>query len=309
MVYALSKMKEQETTQPAGDIRINEPMSKYTTWRVGGPADRFYIPKDRDELSRFMKSFYNDQPLLWIGLGSNILVRDGGIRGTVVYTSRGLRGLKRNKSNDLQVDSGVPCAHVARISAELGLTGGEFFAGIPGTIGGALAMNAGAFGGETWKFVNSVTTINKQGEVYTRYPSDYEIGYRSVVGPNDEWFISADLRFKEGDVRQSQARIKQLLSQRGQTQPTNIPNCGSVFRNPPGDYAAHLIEASGLKGLRIGGACVSEKHANFILNTGDARAKDIESLINKVRDEVERQQGVQLKLEVRIIGESENNRK
>ena len=204
----------------------------------------------------------------------------------------------------LRAEAGVPCAKVAKLMTKSGLTGGEFLAGIPGSLGGALAMNAGAWGGETWNHVVAVETLDRQGARHVRTSDQYAIGYRHVLGPADEWFVAAQLRFTPGDSKAAQARIKELLERRSASQPTNQPSCGSVFRNPPGDHAARLIESCGLKGYCIGAACVSEKHANFIINTGNAHAADIEALIAHVRDTVERQQGVRLIPEVRIVGRS-----
>jgi UDP-N-acetylmuramate dehydrogenase len=177
-----------------------------------------------------------------------------------------------------------------------------FFAGIPGTVGGALAMNAGAFGGETWAHVESVTTIDRRGEVRERARDEFEIGYRSVRGPAPEWFLSATFEL-EHDASSSMDAIKTLLARRNAAQPLGVPSCGSVFRNPPGDFAGRLIEQAGQKGRRLGGAMVSDKHANFILNVDDATAADIETLIDEVRAAVERTSGLKLELEVRVIGE------
>jgi UDP-N-acetylmuramate dehydrogenase len=203
----------------------------------------------------------------------------------------------------LRAGAGVTCAKVARVSTRTGLTGVEFLAGIPGTVGGALAMNAGAFGGETWSQVVAVETIDRHGGLHTRPPADYQIGYRTVHGPADEWFLAAHFALSHGDAHQAQARVRELLAKRGATQPVQQYSCGSVFRNPPGDHAARLIEAAGLKGRRIGGAQVSEKHANFIVNAGGATAADIETLLIQVQGTVERQHGVRLETEVRIVGE------
>ena len=200
------------------------------------------------------------------------------------------------------VEAGVPCAHVARFCGEKGLTGAEFLAGIPGTMGGALKMNAGAFDGETWSIVDSVEMLAASGKVTNRKPQDFIVNYRSVKGFDNEWFLSCRLTLQSGDTLASQQKIKSLLEKRGATQPTNQPSCGSVFKNPDGDYAARLIEQTGLKGYAIGGACVSEKHANFIVNTGNASAADIEALIHYVQDNVEQQQGVILQTEVRMVG-------
>lgn len=287
-----------------GVMSYDEPMSKHTTWRVGGPADRYYQPADIDDLALFLSQLPPGESVTWVGLGSNLLVRDGGIRGSVIATSGVLNGLQTLEGNHVRAEAGVACAKVARFCARQGLTGAEFLAGIPGTMGGALAMNAGAFGGETWEIVSSLETLNLDGHRHVRLPDEYKVGYRSVTGPQNEFFVAAELQLKPGDAQESQARIKRLLAQRGATQPTSLPNAGSVFRNPVGDHAARLIELTGLKGVCVGGACVSDKHANFIINTGTATAADIESLISRVALAVERGQGIKLEREVRIVGEA-----
>ncbi len=287
---------------PGGRLRLNEPMARHTSWRVGGPAERFYEPASVADLAGFLAELPAGEPLLWMGLGSNLLVRDGGVPGTVIMTSGLLNGLERQGENRVRAEAGVACAKVARFAARAGLKGAEFLAGIPGTMGGALAMNAGAFGGETWTVVERVETLDRAGSHRERMPEDYRIGYRQVRGPADEWFIAAHLRLEGGDTRESSRRIRDLLKRRSDTQPMGQASCGSVFRNPPGDFAARLIEASGLKGRCIGGACVSEKHANFIVNTGGAMAADIETLIREVADTVERLHGVRLVPEVKVVG-------
>jgi UDP-N-acetylmuramate dehydrogenase len=280
----------------------DEPMSRHTSWRVGGPADRYFKPASVEELGQVMATLPADETLTWVGLGSNLLVRDGGIRGTVIATHGAFDSIERLDEHQVRAESGVPCAKLAKRCADWGLGSAEFFAGIPGTIGGALAMNAGAFGGETWRHVTSVETMNRQGLIQQRDAAEYRVGYRSVAGPADEWFVSAILRFEHGATGRED--IREVLARRKARQPIGLPSCGSVFRNPPGDHAARLIEASGLKGHRIGGACVSDMHANFIINTGTATAADIESLIHHVRDTVEREHGVSLEPEVRVIGEA-----
>lgn len=286
-----------------GTLRLDEPMARYTSWRVGGPAQRLYQPADLDDLAEFLHQTPKDEPLLWLGLGSNLLVRDGGVHGTVIATHGALDRLEPLDEITLRVEAGVPCAKVARYSARRALSGAEFLAGIPGTLGGALAMNAGAFGGETWERVLAVETIDRRGRRRTRAAQDYQIGYRDVRGPAGEWFAAAHLRLAPGDGARSQTLIKELLERRGRTQPMGSASCGSVFRNPPGDYAGRLIETAGLKGLCIGGACVSERHANFILNAGNATAADIERLIERVAETVLRVHGVRLQPEVRVVGE------
>lgn len=285
-----------------GTMLYNEPLAKYTSWRVGGPADIMYIPCDKADLIEFIAS-QPQEPLTWIGLGSNLLVRDGGIRGTVINTRSRLKDMRLIDSERIYVEAGVPCAHVARFCADLGLTGAEFLAGIPGTMGGALRMNAGAFGGETWSIVDEVEMVNASGQVISRKKQEFEVAYRSVKGLDKEWFLSAQLALQKGNSEMSQQHIKALLEKRNASQPTNRPTCGSVFKNPQGDFAARLIEACGLKGYRVGGAMVSEKHANFIENTGTASAKDIEALIEHIQSQVQKQFGIALQTEVCRIGD------
>lgn len=286
-----------------GELKLQEPMSRHTSWRVGGPADRFYCPADVDDLSLFLQQQAADEPLFWLGLGSNLLVRDGGIRGTVIYTAGLLNEMVVLDAERIYTQAGVYCAKVARFATRNNLLGAEFLAGIPGTMGGALAMNAGAFGGETWPIVESVQCMDRFGELHQRSAADFDIAYRHVKASRDEWFISAILQLQSGDGEAAQARIKELLAKRGASQPTQKPSCGSVFTNPPGDYAARLIESAGLKNLCIGAACVSEKHANFIVNEGGASAAHIEELLHTVQQKVEQFHGVKLVPEVRIVGE------
>jgi UDP-N-acetylmuramate dehydrogenase len=278
-------------------------MADYNSWHAGGRARRFYRPADLDDLCAFLRDLDRDEPLLWLGLGSNLLVRDGGFPGTVIYTFGALTMLEWLDTRTLRAGSGVTCAKVARVTAKTGLVGAEFLAGIPGTMGGALAMNAGAFGGETWRQVQAVETVDREGRLHIRTPADYRIGYRSVSGPAGEWFVAARLQLEAGDAQAAQEQIRELLARRNASQPTQQYSCGSVFRNPPGDHAARLIEAAGLKGASVGGARVSEKHANFIINTGTATAADLELLINRVQGRVEQAYGVRLEPEVRISGE------
>ncbi len=286
-----------------GRLLHEEPLSRHTSWRVGGPADQLYLPADIDDLAAFLRTVPAREPIHWVGLGSNLLVRDRGVRGTVILTSGALNGLAVSAPECVRAEAGVASAKVARFCMTQGLSGAEFLAGIPGTVGGALAMNAGAFGGEVWSLVEAVETIDRAGERRTRPKSEYAIGYRSVKLPGTEWFVAAHLRLAQGEHSRARTLIKSLLAKRGATQPTQLPNAGSVFKNPPGDHAARLIEAAGLKGDCIGGACVSELHANFIVNNGTATAGDIERLIEHVRGVVERRFGVRLETEVRVIGE------
>ena len=284
-----------------GELRYNEPMSRHTSWRVGGPAEVFFVPESIDDLSSFLADLDRDTPIFWHGVGTNLLVRDGGLPGVVVSATRMLRDLERVDNDMVRAGAGLPCTQLARQCIRWELGPSEFFAGIPGSVGGALAMNAGAHGGETWERVESVRTINRNGEIHERAPAEYSVGYRSVTGPANEWFIEGTFRF-EPDVVPSMDTLKEMLERRKTTQPLGLPSCGSVFRNPPGDFSARLIEAAGLKGHRIGGAEVSTKHANFIINRDEASASDIEELIEHVRQTVLDEHGVELRHEVRIVG-------
>lgn len=284
-----------------GELRENEPLARHTSWRVGGPARRLYRPADAEDLVVFLAGLPRDEPLFWLGLGSNLLVPDQGFEGTVIQTQGCLTRIERRGERGIFAEAGASCAKLARFATRHDLVGIEFLAGIPGTLGGALAMNAGAWGGETWPRVERVRTIDRHGQVRERESEAFEVGYRHVVGPLGEWFLDADLALEHGDGEAGMARIRALLDRRAETQPVGLPSCGSVFRNPPGDHAARLIESVGLKGYRIGGAQVSPKHANFIINTGDATSHDIDALIRHVRAEVERVTGVRLVTEVRGI--------
>ncbi len=288
-----------------GTLLFNEPLAEYTTWRVGGPAARFYKPASVEDLGSFIRQLPVDEPILWLGLGSNSLIRDKGFAGTVILTQGCLKDITLLNDKIIQVEAGVSCASLARYAARNHLSGGEFWAGIPGTLGGALRKNAGCHGGETWESVLQVQTINRQGEIRVRQPEEFNVGYRHISGlDHNEWFISAHLKLNPGDKNKSLQVIKELLAHRASTQPTSEYNCGSVFRNPPKDFAARLIESCGLKGFSLGGAMVSQKHANFIINhQGSATAADIEALIQLVQTKVCEQTAIELMHEVHIIGD------
>ncbi|MDP3562706.1 MAG: UDP-N-acetylmuramate dehydrogenase [Legionellaceae bacterium] len=288
-----------------GQLLANERLADYTTWRVGGHAKSMYKPADIADLCVFIKQCPSSEPLLWLGLGSNSLIKDTGFSGTVVLTQGCLNELSLVSEALVRVEAGVSCAKMARFCARNQLEGGEFWAGIPGTMGGALRMNAGCFNGETWQRVIEVETINRSGEIRYRKPEEFEIAYRHVSGlDDDEWFIAATCRLLPGNKEKSLHLINELLAHRAATQPTNEFNCGSVFRNPPNNYAAKLIESCQLKGKRVGGAMVSEKHANFIINhEGTASATDIESLIQLVKKTVYEQTNTDLIREVHVIGD------
>jgi len=312
---------------PQGELKKREPMARHVTWRAGGAAQTAYFPLDLPDLARFIRTVPAAEPVHVVGLGSNLLVRDGGLRGTVIFTHRSLRALRfaprGGETGEIHAEAGVASPKVARFAALHELSGAEFLAGIPGTVGGALAMNAGCFGGETWEIVATATTLNRAGALRERTREDYEIDYRHValkaegrsqkaeeghpssliLHPSEEWFVAATFKLKRGSGKESRNKIAELLKRRIATQPLADPNAGSVFRNPKGDYAARMIEACGLKGHVIGGAAISDKHANFIVNRGGARAADIEALIELAEGRVKEKFGVVLEREVRIVGD------
>ena len=276
-------------------IKLNEPMSKHCSLRTGGQTSQFFVPQDEAALSIFLKN--NKTQLLFVGLGSNLLVRDRGFDGTTIHT-------KNFNSLDISKDfidsgAGTSLAKLSRFSQANLKYGAEFLSAIPGSVGGALAMNAGAFGSEIWQYVVSVKTINLTGDIQERFPSDYKINYRSVIHHfSGEFFISARFNF---DLKQPQDNVRDLLHKRNSTQPIGLASCGSVFKNPKDTYAAKLIESSGLKGFCIGGACVSEKHANYIINQNNASAMDIENLIAHIQNTIKDKHNVELETEIIII--------
>lgn len=282
-------------------LQKNHPLANYNTWHVGGAAKIFYQPADIPDLQQFLRTLSADETIIWLGAGSNVLIADSRIDSVVICPKKNLTNITL-KDNIISAECGATCAKLAQFCAQHALTETEFFAGIPGTIGGALAMNAGAFGHETWDNITAVETINRQGEIKTRKPEEFQINYRHVTGLNAEWFLTAHFKFPKGDKEKITQQTKKIMQQRAATQPLGESTCGSVFRNPKNDYAARLIEICGLKGKQIGGARVSEKHANFIINTGNATAADIMQLIDYIKDEVERQCGVQLIPELRFMG-------
>jgi UDP-N-acetylmuramate dehydrogenase len=310
-------------------LLLDEPMSAHVSWRAGGRAERCYTPADLQDLAQFLSTC--DGPVHFVGLGSNLLVRDGGLKGTVILLHGALNRIELTPEGLVYAEAGVSSPKLSSFAAQKNLEGAEFLSGIPGTVGGALAMNAGCYGRETWECVERVLTIDGRGTLRERKPGDYAIGYRHVAlqasreqlaassetastahrSPltilPEEWFVAAWFRFSPGNGKAAKEKAREWLAKRMATQPLTQPNAGSVFRNPPGDHAARLIEASGLKGLTIGGAQVSEKHANFIVNLGSATATDIENLIEAVRTRVKENHGIELITEVKIIGKRQNN--
>ena len=290
-----------------GVVKHHEPMAPHTSWRVGGPADRYFEPADRQDLIEFVRALAPGEPVLWIGLGSNLLVRDGGLRGTVICLHGALEHLElRNGSpghNVIHAEAGVHCARLAKFAQQNKRAGLGFMAGIPGTVGGALAMNAGAWGGETWPSVLEVEVLLRSGRAEWWSVSAFKWDYRHVEMPKTVLgFLAARFGVTADEDGSHERYTKEALARRKATQPVGKPSAGSTFRNPPGDHAARLIESCGLKGHRIGGAEVSTQHANFIITDEGARAADVEALIRHVQRVVRDKAGVELQPEVRIVG-------
>ncbi|MEW9033819.1 MAG: UDP-N-acetylmuramate dehydrogenase, partial [Planifilum fimeticola] len=289
------------------DVRVDEPLSQHTTWRVGGPADLFIYPRSKDELERAMH-IVRKHGLPWrvIGRGSNLLVRDGGIRGVVFKIGEGLDGLSIDGTR-VVAGGGCSLIKLSRQTARQGLTGLEFAEGIPGTVGGAVCMNAGAHGSETSRVLTSAEMILDTGERVVFSKEELGFRYRTSVlqGKVHGIVTEASFQLAYGDPQKIASEMARYRDRRKQTQPLQYPCAGSVFRNPPGDHAGRLIEASGLKGYRVGDAEVSTQHANFIINRGQATATDVLSLIDHIVRTVEERFGVRLKTEVQVVGEAD----
>ncbi|MEE9446870.1 MAG: UDP-N-acetylmuramate dehydrogenase [Arenicellales bacterium] len=289
-----------------GHILRDEPMDKHTSWRVGGAADLFFIPQDKVSLVQLMCQLPGNVPVYWIGLGSNLLVRDAGVEGMVICTLKGLGVLEQVKADTVYAQAGVTSAKVAKFCARHGLEGAEFLAGIPGSFGGAVAMNAGAYDGDTWSLITRIECLDRDGNLSWFNKSEIEYQYRHVNLPKQNWIVGAEIKLKPIKGLDLLRRIRELLKTRAASQPVQSANAGSVFKNPKNEYAAKLLDEAGMKGQSVGGAEFSEKHANFIINKGEASAADIEYLMQLGQAEVFKQSGIQLEPEVRIIGRSES---
>lgn len=304
MVRATKQTISFNTDGLRGRLFCDEPMVKRSTWKTGGRAEYFYQVADKDDLVCLLQRLPEHMPIVFMGLGSNLLIRDKGWSGMIISTHKGLQHIQQIDDHLVRIDAGIPCAKAASFCAKHGLGGAEFLAGIPGTIGGALAMNAGAHGSDIWQWVQQIGLVNRRGELSMHQADKFEVSYRQVALPIDQWFIEAVLSLHIESPDRIYEKIKKMLSQRNATQPLGQASCGSVFKNPPNEYAAKLIEAAGLKGKCVGGACVSEQHANFIINQQDASAADIESLMQLIQEQVKEKFNVGLVSEVRVIGEA-----
>lgn len=289
---------------PKDAVLIDEPMSKHTTFQIGGPADCFVMPSTVDEAINVIKTIHEYAvPYIMLGNGSNLLVMDKGIRGIVVNLSERFAQISC-EHNKIFAQCGALMADVSKFAGSKSLTGLEFAVGIPGSIGGGIFMNAGAYGGELKNVVTSVTAIDPDGNIikYTNEQSDF--GYRhSIFQDNKNLILEVELDLKPGDPKAIQAEMDDLTNRRESKQPLEMPSAGSTFKRPPGYFAGTLIDQTGLKGLTVGGAQVSKKHAGFVVNIGGATAKDVLDLIKEIQDRVYKAHGVKLYPEVRMIGE------
>lgn len=293
-----------ELRKEVKDVRINEPMSKHTSFKIGGPADIFVAPANRDELIHTLSVCKNNHvPYYTIGNGSNVLVKDKGFRGVIIQIYKKFNHIKID-GETVYVEAGILLSKLSKLIAAEGLQGFEFASGIPGTLGGAIYMNAGAYGGEISQVLVSADVIDHTGNIITMSNDELKLGYRtSILQDNNYTVISAVLSLQKGDKEEIKALMKDLDTRRKTKQPLELPSAGSTFKRPEGYYAGKLIMDSDLRGYVIGDAMVSEKHCGFVVNKGNATASDVLNLINHIQKTVKEKYGVDLEREVRVIGE------
>lgn len=298
-----SKVEELRELVSEGIVLQDEHLHKYTKTALGGAADLFVMPQTIEECQAVVKyAFENDIPLLLLGNGSNMVVRDGGVRGIVLHLAK-LNAIEV-KGTDIYAEAGAHLIDVSKVAAANSLTGFEFACGIPGSIGGGMMMNAGAYGGEMKDIVVSVQVLTKSGELLTLTKDELQLGYRtSIIQTEGYYVMSALFSLEIGVQAEIDEKVADLTHQRESKQPLEYPSAGSVFKRPPGHFAGKLIQDSGLQGKGFGGAEVSTKHAGFIVNKNNATATDYVNTIRMVREEVKRRYGIELELEVRIVGE------
>lgn len=287
-----------------GELTENAPLAEFTWFRVGGPAEVLFRPADRDDLAAFLKGCPADVPVTVIGVGSNLLVRDGGVKGVVIRLGRAFAGARKIGETRLEVGTAMLDAMVSRAAMEAGIEGLEFYRGIPGSIGGALRMNAGAHGGETKDVFVEAEAVTRQGEIIRLTPADMGFSYRHTDVAGDLIFTSAILEGRKGDKDAIAQRMAEVQEHRENAQPIKSRTGGSTFKNPEGGKAWQLVDAAGCRGLKVGGAQVSEMHCNFLINTGNATARDIETLGEEVRARVKKTSGIELHWEIKRIGEA-----
>ena len=284
-----------------GRLRKNVSLKEFNTWKVGGNAEFLFEPYNLEDLVIFLDLVTNEK-ITFLGNGSNVLIRDNGIEGFVVYLKNSLNNFYLDDNGKFTFEAGLSCMKIAQISARENYTGLEFLCGIPGTLGGALRMNAGCNGGNIWSNVASVVLINKKGNLITKSRNDFNVSYRNVELDENNFFVSASFDLKENKLKNSLDIIKGLLKNRRISQPTGQPSCGSVFKNPNSDSAGRILDSLGLKGYRIGGAYISEKHANFIITEKSAKSNDIEELISFIQNKVLEKKKILLETEVKFVG-------
>lgn len=285
-----------------GALAANAPLAPLTWFRTGGPAQLLFTPADADDLALFLRHLPADIPVLTIGLGSNLLVRDGGVPGAVIRLGKGFATISVEEAHRVRAGAAVADVKVARVAAEAGIDGLAFLRGIPGTIGGALRMNGGAYGGEVAQVLVEARALDRAGQPVTLTHADMGFTYRHTSVPSDLIFVEALFQGMQGDPADILSRMNAITEARSTTQPVNTRTGGSTFTNPPGGKAWELVDAAGCRGLRIGNAQVSEMHCNFLVNLGGATAADIEALGEEVRRRVHDHAGVTLQWEIRRVG-------
>lgn len=287
---------------PEIDLKMNEPMAKHTSFRIGGGAEVMAFPKNKEELSRLLKTstLLDINPAI-LGAGTNVLAPDHGIRGLVICLKDCLGGMEQTDDTHIRVAAGVTMTRAAVFAANLGLGGMEFAHGIPGTVGGGVYMNAGAYGGEIAQICESVDVMDMHGDLTTRTCREMEFSYRhSILEEDGGIVISAVFQLIPGNPEEIKAKMKELQAKRSASQPLDLPSAGSAFKRPVGGYAAALIDQAGLKGYQVGGAAISAKHAGFAVNLGGATAEDVKKLLNQVSDRVFENSGIRIEPEIRI---------
>ncbi len=289
---------------PIDRVKFDEPMSRHTTFQIGGPADILVVPNSVEEIIKVLRYCQEMKLMLFVfGLGSNILVRDKGIRGVVLKLGEGLKTISI-KGNQVEAEAGVRVSQLCRVVAREGLSGLEFAEGIPGSLGGAVVMNAGAYEGEMKDVLSSVQAVNLKGELFEFNPEQMQFGYRSSIFQTCEYIVlSARLDLKTADPEDIFATMKDYAWRRREKQPLDMPSAGSTFKRPSGFFVGPLLEQLGLKGFQIGGAQVSTKHAGFIVNAGKATADDVLRLIAYIQEKARQNMGVELHPEVKLVGE------
>jgi len=297
-------LKKRLLAEIQGDVRFDEPLKRYTTYRIGGPADILVeAAAEEDVVATLLAAREFGVPVYVMGCGSNLLISDAGVRGVVLRLGHAL-GRIAVAGETVRAQAGASLPKLAKIAADHGLSGLEWAGGVPGTVGGAVAMNAGAHGGETSRVLVKAELVSREGRRFSAGPEEMRYSYRrsGLIRESRPVVVAAEFRLTRDDPQAVTARMKEFAARRRRTQPLGMPSSGSVFKNPPGDYAGRLIEAAGLKGTRIGGAEISTVHGNFIVNRGDARAEDVKSLIDLARNRVRDRFGIELELEVELVG-------